>query len=256
MYVSVYLQKYDFDLMHENWILISHHKNVFPIIFTSIHLSMHGVLWLLGDRSAFIDLLSCSCALTAASSLFQPAGGVTDLRSKPFWLKTLRVLLFVAETCLFWPIRFSSDHTAISGRRYFFILPVLPQWSSPRWSRISCAGSPAVWLQSRRQGRPCCCVKAGVSLVVGSRGSKELEHFRITFTARCQDAAGFTSSDPRALKDDRLLCALRHPQRPTPLWFNFSAEAHHSCPAGWMKGGWRRLDPDRNNTDPPLQDLV
>lgn len=35
------------------------------------------------------------------------------------------------------------------------------------------AASPAVWLRSRRLGRPCCCVGVDVSLILGSRSDKE-----------------------------------------------------------------------------------
>lgn len=120
--------------------------------------------------------------------------------------------------------------------------------------------SPAVWLQSRRQGRPCCCVGVDASLVVGSRGYKEVEYLRLSLCF-----ALFVSFESvscccrihrlwplRCGNNERLPHQLRHPRT---LWhlscFDLTSalKSDHSCSsAGWMEWGWRRLGPVWNNS--------
>lgn len=67
------------------------------------------------------------------------------------------------------------------------LISSLPQSSSlvladlrPAAADGSLSVTPAVWLQSRRLGRPCCCVGVDGSLVVGSGGYKALGYFRVS----------------------------------------------------------------------------
>lgn len=87
--------------------------------------------------------------------------------------------------------------------------------------------SPAVWLQSRRQGRPCCCVGVDASLVVGSRGYKEVEYLRLSLCFALFVSFKSVSCccrihqlwPLRCGNNERLLHQLRHPRT---LW-------HLSC---------------------------
>lgn len=109
-----------------------------------------------------------------------------------------------------------SSPLIVSPLYYLYSQPVLLLSTSRLLcrSRISSYRSdpclfPAVCLlQSRRQGRPCCCVGVDVSLVVGSSSFKELGHFRLSLfpfffflykPLSCCFAAGFLFSDLTAM---------------------------------------------------------
>lgn len=94
------------------------------------------------------------------------------------------------------------------------LISSLPQSSSlvladlrPAAADGSLSVTPAVWLQSRRLGRPCCCVGVDGSLVVGSGGYKALGYFRVSlffflcffFLNHCHADAGLILADPSAL---------------------------------------------------------
>lgn len=102
-------------------------------------------------------------------------------RERPTLPKTLqpgaRALLFFFHESSSAALFFSSSVPSATSARTFTSTRVagdLPRLRGPLGAAVPRpAASPAVWLRSRRLGRPCCCVGVDVSLILGSRSDKE-----------------------------------------------------------------------------------
>lgn len=72
------------------------------------------------------------------------------------------------------------------------------------------AASPAVWLRSRRLGRPCWCVGVDVSLILGSRSDKEAggPHFSLEVSGHAAAGRLLWDNDARVFHNPPLYPAL------------------------------------------------